>query len=146
MFMMIPIAVSLLAQTPQVNPACTLLTTAQVTSLIGAATATPVTTAVEGSTCLFRAGNKTITVLVVPAPTAEGATRAYDAKKKMATGETITGWPVPAYSGLLRPNVVIVGFLKSQTITEVKVRDAGQTTEALGAKLQAVMKEIAGRK
>ena len=148
MFMMIALTVSLStrAQTPGVNRSCTLLTTAQVTSLIGAAKTMPVTNDPGGSTCIFQAGNKTVTVLVVPAPSPEGATRAYEAKKKMAAGEALTGWPVPAYSGLLRPNVVAVGFLKSQTIVEVKVRDAEQTTEALRVKLQAVTKEVAGRK
>ena len=145
MMLMLGVALSLAAaQTPQDNPACALLTMPQVTSLIGAAKAIPVTSAPTGSTCMWQAGDKVVTVLISTAPSPEGATRAFEAKKKMVSGEAVPGWSQPAYAGVQR-TAVAVGFLKGRTLIEVKVRDARQSPEELGPKLKAVMKDIAAR-
>ena len=146
MMLMLGIALFLAAaQTPPDNPACALLTTSHVTSLIGAAKALPVTSAPTGSTCMWQAGDKVVTVLISTAPSPEGATRAFEFKKKMVSGEAVPGWTLPASAGVQRPTAVAVGFLKGRTLTEVKVLDARQTAEELGPKLKAVMKEVAAR-
>jgi hypothetical protein len=147
MMLTLGVALSLAAaQTPPANPACALLTTSQVTSLVGEAKAMPVTSAPTGWSCMWQAGNKVVTVLIVNAPSPEGATRAFESKKRMVSGESVPGWTLPSYAGVQRPKAVAVGFLKGQTLTEVKVLDALQTAEELGAKLTAVMKEVAARK
>ena len=48
----------------------------------------------------------------------------------------------PAYAGFMRP-AAVVGVLVKQTLTEIKVIDPAQTPEAVGVKLQAVMKDVA---
>jgi hypothetical protein len=147
MMLMLGVAMSLAAaQTPPDNRACALLTTSQVTSLIGAAKALPVTSAPTGWTCMWQAGNKVVTVLIATAPSPEGAARVFESKKRMVSGEAVPGWTLPAYAGVQRPTAVAVGFLKGQTLTEVKVLDALQKAEELSAKLKAVMKEVAARK
>jgi hypothetical protein len=51
----------------------------------------------------------------------------------------------PAYAASAK-TAAIVGVLMKQTLAEVKLIDSTQTPEALGVKLQAVMKDVAGRK
>ena len=128
------------------NPACTALNAAQVTSLIGAAKTIPISAAPGGSTCMFQAGDKIITVLIVNNESAEAATRMFDSKKRIASGSDVTGWPVPAYSGHQPPAAVIVGFLKGTILTEVKLVDSTKYPEGLETRLKAVVKEIAARK
>lgn len=128
------------------NPACTTLAAAQVTSLIGAAKTIPVSAAPGGSTCMFQAGDKIITVLVVNNESADAATRLFDSKKRIASGNDIAGWPVPAYSGHQPPAAVIVGFLKGTTFTEVKLVDSTKYPEGLETRLKAVVKETVARK
>jgi hypothetical protein len=94
---------------------------------------------------MWQAGDNVVTVLIVAAPTPEGATRAFEAKKRMVSGEAVPGWSLPAYAGVQRPGAVAVGFLKGQTLTEVKVLDR-HTAEDLGPRLKALMKEVAARK
>ena len=127
------------------NPACTTLTTAQVTSLIGAAKAIPISAAPGGSSCMFQAGDKIITVLVVNAADADTATRQFDSKKRIASGSDIAGWPVPAYSGHQPPAAVIVGFRKGTTFTEVKLVDSTKYPEGLETRLKAVVKDVVGQ-
>lgn len=134
------------AQTAAANPACTALTPAQVTSLIGAAKTIPISVAPGGSTCMFQAGDKVVTVLIVDAVDADAARRQFDSKKRIASGEDIVGWPVPAYAGHQPPSAVIVGFLKATTFTEVKLLDSTKYPEGLETRLKAVVKEIAARK
>jgi hypothetical protein len=52
----------MLAQAPPVNVACGVLTSAQVTSLIGAAKTLPAGSAPNGSSCMFQNEDKIITV------------------------------------------------------------------------------------
>lgn len=145
--LMLGVAVSLaVVQAPPPNPACSLLTSSQVTSLIGAAKATPMSSTPMGSSCMLQAGDKILTVLIVNASSPEGATRQFDSKKKIVSGEAVPGWTLPAYAGSQRPAAAVVGFLKGQTFIEVKVVDSAQALEALRVKLTDVMKEIAGRK
>ena len=134
-----------LIQTPPANLACSLLTPAQVSSLIGAARTLPVTASPTGSTCMFQNNDKVVTVLMASPSTADAAQGLFNAKKRIASGADVAGWGVPAYAGVMRP-AAIVGVLKKQTLIEVKVIDGTQTPEAIGAKLQAVMKEVAAGK
>jgi hypothetical protein len=134
-----------LAQPPPPNVACSVLTPAQVMSLIGTAKTLPVTSAPNGSTCMFQNGDKMITVLVATASSAGGAQGLFDAKKRVVAGSDIAGWGAPAYAGAMK-NAAACGVLRRQTLTEVKVIDATQKVDAIGEKLQAVMKEFAARK
>jgi hypothetical protein len=134
-----------LMQTPPVNKACALLTPAQVSSLVGTARTLPVTATASGSTCMFQNQDRTITVLMATASTADAAQGLFDAKKRIASGADVPGWGVPAYSGAMR-TVAAVGVLAKQTMIEVKVIDKTQKLDEMVAKLQAVMKEVASRK
>jgi hypothetical protein len=124
------------------NPACATLSPAQVSSLIGAAKTIPLSAAPGGSTCMFQAGDKIITVLIVNAADAETARHQFDSKKRIASGADISGWPLPAYSGHQPPAAVIAGFLKGTTLTEVKLVDSTKYPEGLETRLKAVVKEI----
>jgi hypothetical protein len=142
------VAVTLMqAQAPPkpANQACETLTAVQVASLIGAAARTmPVTASPTGSTCMFQNNDKVITVLMATLATVDAAHGLYSAKKRIASGVEMKGWGVPAYSGAVQ--AATVGILLKQTFTEVKVIDPAQKPEAMAVQLQAVMKEIAGRK
>jgi len=136
----------LFAQTPSpANPACSLLTTAQITSLIGAARTVPVSAAPMGSSCMLTAGDKILTVLIVNNNTPDGATRQFESKKLMMSGQSMPGWTLPSYAGNLK-SAAIVGFLNGLVLTELKMADPAQAAEAMLVKLQAVAKDVAGRK
>jgi hypothetical protein len=135
----------MLAQAPPVNVACAVLTSAQVTSLIGAAKTRPMGDAPNGSSCMFQNEDKVITVLVATNTAADAAQRLFDAKKRIATGTDIAGWGVPAYGAALK-NVATTGVLKQLTFVEVKVSDSKQKPEAMAQVLQAAMKEFTARK
>ena len=139
------VVVAALIQTPPANQACSLLTPAQVSSLIGTARTMPLTAAPNGASCMFQNQEKMITVLMATAPSADAAQGLFTSKKRIASGADVPGWGVPAYAAAA-PKVAIVGVLMKQTLAEVKVIDSTQTPAALGAKLQAVMKDVAGRK
>ena len=134
------------SQTAAPNPACTMLTTAQVTSLIGTSRTIPISSEPLGSACMLQSGDKIITVLIAHAENAETAKWQFDTKKKIASGVDIAGWPMPAYSGHQPPAAVIVGFLKGTTFTEVKLVDSTKYPEGLETRLKAVVKEVANRK
>jgi hypothetical protein len=143
---MLEIVVSIaLLQAPSANVSCSLLTSAQVSSLIGAARAMPITASPTGSTCMFQNNDKVVTVLMATVSSADGAQGLFNAKKRIVAGADVPGWGAPAYAGYMRP-AAIVGVLMKQTLAEVKVLDAAQSPEAINAKLQAVMKEVAARK
>lgn len=135
-----------LMQAPPANQACSALTAAQVSSLIGASAHTlPVTASATGSTCMFQNNDKMVTVLMATPSTADAAQGLFNAKKRIVSGADVPGWGVPAYAGAM-PTAAIVGVLVKQTLTEVKVIDASQKPEAMATKLQAVMKEVAAKK
>ena len=134
-----------LIQAPPTNGACSLLTPAQVSSLIGAARTMPITNSRTGSTCMFQNNDKVITVLMATPSSADAAQGLFNAKKRIASGADVPGWSVPAYAGIMRPGAV-VGVLMKQTLAEVKMVDPAQTPEAIAVKLQAVMKDVAARK
>ena len=144
--MLLLAAVSLVsAQTPSTaNPACALLTSAQITSLIGAAKTVPVSATPMGSACMLTAGDKILTLLIVNTSSPDGATRQFESHKKIVSGAPIPGWTLPAYAGSQK-SAAVVGFLNGQTLTEVKMSDPAQSAEAVGVKLRTVMKEVAGR-
>ena len=133
------------APAPSVNVACTILSAAQVTSMIGAAKTLPMTSAPNGSTCMFQNNDKVLTVFVATAQSPDGVKRLYDTKKAVASGTEIAGWGVPAYGGL-RKTVATCGVLKQLTLTEVIVSDPTQTPDAITQKLQAAMRDFAARK
>jgi hypothetical protein len=140
------IAVSLTPiQTPPANGACSVLTTAQVSLLIGAARTLPVTVSPTGSSCMYQNNDKVITVLMATVSSPEAARDLFNAKKRIVSGVDVPGWSAPAYAGIMRP-AAVVGVLMKQTLTEVKVIEPTQTPEAIAAKLQAVMKDVAARK
>jgi hypothetical protein len=139
------VAALMLTQAAPANAACSALTPAQVSSLIGTAAALPITASATESTCMYQNNDRVITVLTATAVSADGARGLFDAKKRIVSGADVTGWSVPAYSGFIRP-VAVVGVLRNQTLTEVKAVDPAQTAEALRAKLQAVMKDVAAGK
>jgi len=139
----VAIAVSMtLIQAPPTNGACSVLTPAQVSSLIGAARTIPVTASPTGSSCMHQNNDKMITVLMATPSTAEAAQGLFNAKKRIVSGTDVPGWAAPAYAGIMRP-AAVVGVLVKQTLTEIKVIDPAQTPEAVGVKLQAVMKDVA---
>ena len=132
-------------QPPPANEACSALTPAEVSSLIGAARTIPVTASPTGSTCMYQNNDRVITVLMATVSTADAAQGLFNAKKRIVSGADVPGWSGPAYAGFMRP-AAVVGVLVKQTLTEVKVIDPAQTPEAVGVTLQAVMKEVAARK
>jgi hypothetical protein len=139
------VAAALLQATP-VNRACSALTPAQVASLIGAPARTlPVTATATGSTCMFQNNDKMITVLMATPSTVDAAQGLFNAKKRIASGSDLAGWGVPAYAGAMQ-QAAVVGVLVKQTFTEVKVIDKTPQPEAIAAKLQAVMKDVAAKK
>jgi hypothetical protein len=138
-------AALMLTQAPPANFACSVLTPAQVTSLIGTAKTLPVTNAANGSTCMFQNNDKIVTVLVATNASAEGAKGLFGAKQRIVAGTEIAGWGVPAYSGSMK-NAAACGVLKQQTFVEVKVSDSTQPPDAMVKKLQGVMREFAVRK
>ena len=139
------VVVAALLQTPPANQACSLLTPAQVSSLIGAARTMPVMAAPNGSSCMFQNKDSIITVLMATASSAASADELFSSKKRVVSGTDVTGWGAPAYAASAK-TAAIVGVLMKRTLAEVKVLDPAQTAEALGVKLKAVMKEVAGRK
>jgi len=142
----IEIVVSMtLMQAPPANGACSLLTAAQVSSLIGAARTMPITASPTGSSCMYQNNDRVITMLMATVSSADGAQGLFNSKKRIVSGADVPGWSAPAYVGFMRP-AAIVGVLMKQTLVEVKVLDPTQTHEVIGVKLQAVMKEVAGRK
>lgn len=146
LFPMLTFTVSMmLAQAPPVNFACTVLTPAQVTSLIGAAKTLPMGSAANGSSCMFQNNDKIITVLVATNASSDAAQGLFNAKKRIVAGTDIAGWGVPAYAASMK-NVAVSGVLKQQTFVEVKVSDSVDKLEAIAQKLQVAMKEFAARK
>jgi len=141
------VAVTLMQAPPKpANPACATLAPEQVASLIGAAARTmPVTASPTGSTCMFQNNDKSITVLMATPSTVDSAQGLYSAKKRIAAGTEVKGWGLPAYAAVTAA-AASVGILVKQTFTEVKVSDPAQKPEAIAVQLQAVMKEVAGRK
>ena len=135
----------MLSQAPPANFACSVLTPAQVASLIGTAKTLPMTNVANGSTCMFQNNDKMITVLVATNTTAAAAQRLFDSKKRMVTGTDIAGWAAPAYGASMK-NLAASGVLKQLTFIEVKVSDSTQKPDAMAQNLQAVMKEFAARK
>ena len=129
-------------------PACTVLTTQEVSSLIGQARPMTVTNAPGGSTCMLQNEDKIITVMLVNLDTVEAAKELLGRKKLIAAGQDVGGWTIPGYSSVVdRPkeHVAIVGIVKDKRFLEVKVLDVTQKASELSAKLSAVMKALGAR-
>jgi hypothetical protein len=132
-------------QTPPANPACSLLTTTEAASIIGAGgKSISVTTTPTGATCMVQNGDKIITILQVALSTAEAATGLWNAKKGIVSGQDLAGWPTKAYAGSLK-DLNAVGLTKDKTFIEVRVTDSAPAKSDLSARLQSVMKAVAGR-
>ena len=146
MIAMLPFLVLLVGpQTPPANPACTVLTAADATTLIGAGAKTmSVTTAPSGATCLIQNGDKVISILHATASTVDAATGLWNAKKAIMKGEELSGWPTKAYAGSLK-DASVVGLTKGKTFVEVRVTDPSPKKSDLGAKLQSVMKTVSAQ-
>lgn len=136
---------TMLTQASAPNFACSVLTPAQVTTLIGEAKTLPMVSAPSGSTCMFQNNDKMITVVAATNESAEAAQRLYDGKKRIASGTDVTGWGVPAYSAVMK-GIAVSGVLKRQTFVEVKVSDNMQKPDAMVQKLQTALKDFAARK
>jgi hypothetical protein len=86
------VVVAALMQAPPANQACSLLTPAQVSSLIGVARTMPISAAPNGSSCMFQNNEKMITVLMATPSSAEGAQGLFSSKKRIAAGADVPGW------------------------------------------------------
>jgi hypothetical protein len=132
-------------QTPPANPACTVLTPADATSLIGAGGKTmSVTTASSGATCLIQNGDKVISILHATLSTVDAATGLWNAKKAIMKGEDLAGWQTKAYAGSLK-DANVVGLTKGKTFVEVRVTDPSPKKSDLGSKLQSIMKTVSAQ-
>jgi hypothetical protein len=130
------------AQTPPANPACSLLTSADAASLIGAGGKTmSITTAPTGATCLIQNGNNVISILHATLSSVEAATGLWNAKKTIMKGEDLAGWPTKAYAGSLK-DASVVGLTKGKTFVEVRVTDSSPKKSDLASKLQSIMKNV----
>ena len=133
------------AQTSPANPACSLLTTAEAASIIGAGgTTISVSVAPTGASCMIQNGDKVITVLETRPASADAATALWSAKKRIVSGEDLAGWPTKAYAGSLK-DLSAVGLVKDTTFLEVRVTDPTPGKNDVAAKLQTVMKAVAAR-
>ena len=144
---MLALVAALFVAPPQnqaANAACSILTGAEAASIIGAAKVLPVTSSATGATCMFQNGDAVITVLAVKQADADGAQGLFNSKKRIVAGADVPGWSAPAYAGAMG-QAAVVGVVKGVSFVEVKVIDKTQKVEALSAKLQAVMKAVAGR-
>ena len=126
LFVMLAFAVSVMpAQTPPPNVACSVFTPAQVTAPIGTAKMLPMSSAANGSSCMFQNNDKIITVLVATNASADAAQGLFNAKKRIVAGTDIAGWGVPAYVASME-NVAVSGVLKQQRFVVVKLWDSAQ--------------------
>lgn len=146
-FLVLTTAVTAAAQpaTPPGNPACTVLTSAESASVIGAGGATiSVTAAPSGASCMVQNGNKVMTILRVTSASADAAAGLWEAKKRIVSGQDLTGWPTKAYAGSLK-DLSAVGLTKAKMFLEVRVIDTSPTKTDLLPKLETVMKAVASR-
>jgi hypothetical protein len=139
------------AQSPPPAPACYLLTTAEVATLVGS-TAPQITTTTSSTgtsgTCLYQHAGAVVTVLMVKLATEDAAKEQFQTKKRLATGLDVAGWPAPAYTATIdtpQDHAAIVGIVSSLTLVEVKAVDRTQKAADLTAKLHAAMKAFSAR-
>jgi len=133
---------------PPPAPACYLLTTEDIASIIGTTRPLIITNTGAGSTCIFQNGDRTVTVLMVTLGSAEAAKRQWDAKKRVTAGQDAAGWPTPAYVGTIdtaEEHVAIVGVYSSLTFVEARASDRTQKTADLSTTLQTAMKAYSAR-
>jgi shikimate 5-dehydrogenase len=145
MIALLSLVVLMATQTPPANPACSLLTSADAASLIGAGgKSMSITTAPAAATCMIQNGDKVITVLHATASSVEAATGLWNAKKTIVKGEDLAGWPTKAYAGALK-DASVVGLTKGKTFVEVRVTDPSPTKSELASKLQRIMKNVSAQ-
>ena len=133
-----------MTQNRSATPACVALTPQEVSSLIGAAKAMPISNGPTGSACLLQEREKTVSVIIVNAASPDSATRQWILKKAIASGREVSGWGVQAYTAV-QGTAAVVGVVKGNTFMEVKANDPAQKPHQLGPKLHAAMKSAAGR-
>jgi len=84
---------------PPANQACTLLTTAEAASIIGAGgKGISISSAPTGASCLIQNGDKLFTVLEATLASEDAAAGRWNAKKRVVSGD-LAGWPTKAYPG-----------------------------------------------
>lgn len=140
------VAAVLTAPLPQpAAPACTLLTTAEVTALIGAgAKPVPITNAPNGSSCMLQNGDHIVTVLISKQTTPDATAGLFAAKKRVVAGQDVSGWATKAYAGV-QGEAAVVGLEKATNFIEVKTLDKTQKTAHIAQKLRTVMKAVSAR-
>jgi hypothetical protein len=136
------------AQAPPPAPACYLLTTPEVATLVGSTNPRITTNTGAASTCIYENRGAMVTVVMVKLPTADAATERWAANKRVSEGRDVAGWPAPAYSATVdtaKDHAAIVGLVSSLTVVEVKAIDPAHPPADTAAKLQTAMKALAGR-
>lgn len=129
-------------------PACTLLSAQEVASIIGTARPMTISNSPTGSACMFQNGEQIVTVLMVTLTSEATAKQQWEAKKRVAAGQDVAGWPTPTYSATIdtaKNHAAIVGVVGGRTFAEAKAIDKTQAAADVTAKLQAVMKAVSGR-
>jgi hypothetical protein len=135
-----------LTQSPPPAPACYVLTTQEIASLVGSANPKIVTSG--STTCTFQNGDATVIVFFVKLSSADAAKGQWEAKKRLAAAQDASGWATPAYVGTIddaKDHAAIVGVYSGLTFVEAKALHNTQKTAALSAALQAAMKAAAAR-
>ena len=94
---------------------------------------------------MFQNNDKVITVVMATASSPRAPGEFSTPRNGSCPAPTCRDGAHQAYAGFTRP-AAVVGVLRKQTLTEVKVVNPAQTPEAISLKLQAVMKEVAVRK
>jgi hypothetical protein len=134
---------------PPPAPACYLLTTEEISSIVG--TTRPLITTNTGgtrSTCIFQNGDKTVTILMMSLGSADAAKREWNTAKRVSAGQDVAGWPTPAYVATIdtpKGQAAIVGLHSSLTFVEAKAIDKTRKMADLSANLQTVMKAYSAK-
>jgi hypothetical protein len=125
------------------NPACSLLSPAEIKTLVGAA-AKPLPVGASGNsgTCMYQSGGVVATILVAKQANAESAVALFTSKKKVAAAEDVTGWATKAYAGAMGDSP-IVGLTKGTTFVELKLIDPKGKLPELSKRAKTAMKALA---
>ncbi len=135
---------ALLAQ-PAKNPACEILSAADVSSLVGSGAKTMSLTATANTgTCMYQNGEKIATVLLSSQTTAESAASLFAAKQRIVTGKDVTDFGVKAYAGMMG-DAPAIGLTSGVRFVEVRVVDKTTKAPELATRLRTTMKGVASR-
>lgn len=133
------------AQPASANVACTFLTASEIASLIGTgATTIPVAASGGNGSCRFQNGDKVVTVLVAKPASIPDAATAWSDKKRMLSGQDISGLGDKAYNATLGRGV-LVGIVKGPRFIEVVTADATQKSAEVLVKMRTILKGALAR-